>query len=141
VIDEYELWTVKKDGSGAKNVAVGDFEDLVVAAGATSTGSSSPGTTTTTTTPTTTTTTPTTTAKKPAVTTSTKAHAGVATAIAVKVKGSRYLVTWKGTAKSWTVVLKVGTRTAKAKTKGSVHSHAFVLHGAHGKASARVKSP
>lgn len=143
----YELWTVKKDGSGETMVAKGDFEYLALAALATSGGSSStaaaasPATKAagasaasggkSATSPT----------KTSAGKASVKARVGSATSISVTIRGSRYVVTWSGKATSWSVILKVGSRTASAKAKGSVHSHLFVLPGAHGAVSARVKTP
>jgi Tol biopolymer transport system component len=141
--DLYELWTVKKDGSGAAVVAEGDFENLALPVIATSsnTTTSTPSPTTTpapgpSTAPSNKNTPATTAAGK----TSAKAHKASATSISVTTKGSRYTVKWKGKATSWSVILKVGIKTATAKVKGSLHSHTFVLAGAHGAVSARVKT-
>jgi len=55
------------------------------------------------------------------------------------VHGKRYVVTWKGNATAWTVVLAVGRLTVMANVKGSVHSHTFTLRGAKGAAHAVVR--
>ena len=68
----------------------------------------------------------------------TKAHS--ATAIRVAVHGTHYVVTWKGKAAAWKLLLKVGKQTVSAKVKGSVHTHTFTLHGARGTPRATVKS-
>jgi Tol biopolymer transport system component len=143
--DLFELWSVNKDGSGATVIAEGDFENLAVAAIATSGGTTTSTTTTTTTaTPTggapapTTKTTPTSTA--PVAKSVAKAHPGAAASVHVSTKGSRYIVRWTGKAKSWRVILKVGSKTYAAKVKATVHSHVFLLPHAHGKASAQVKT-
>jgi dipeptidyl aminopeptidase/acylaminoacyl peptidase len=139
-VDLYELWTVKSDGTGAAVAAEGDFEDLVLAAivtsGATTT---TPGAPAPAPAP------PANNGNPPASPTTPAAgksttKAVVASAVRVTVKDHRYDVTWRGKAASWTVLLKVGKRTATARVKGSVHAHVFVLPGARGAASARVKS-
>ena len=145
--DVYELWTVKKDGTGAALVIEGDFEDLAVGTLAgtggggptTSTPSTTNGTGTTQPTPTTTTTAApatTTTATQPA------SHATAkkpkATGITVTAKPPRYVVRWHGKAPAWKVTLRVGKDTATARVKGAIHSHTFVLHNAGGAHSARV---
>ncbi len=147
--DLYELWSVKSDGTGQAVVAEGDFENLVLAAIATS-AAASPTTTTPPVPPTTTATTttpptgPVTTQKGtpttaiPAVKTAGKPHAGSARAVSVTSKGPRHLVRWSGKAKAWNVILKIGAKTHTARVKGSVHSHVFVLPGANGAVSARV---
>ena len=116
--DVDELWTMNADGSNVAVVAEGDFESLAVApyaskgSGGSGGGSSGGGST----------------APKSAA------------AIHVAVHGTRYVVTWKGKASAWKVLLKVGKQTASAKVKGSVHTHTFTLRGAKGTPHASVKS-
>jgi hypothetical protein len=159
VDDVYELWTIKKDGTGPAIVSEGDFEDLVLGTIAAATGGgggggvggggggggagggpgSAPTTTTTPTgAPTTTTTTAGSTATTPK-TTATKPKAGATHVKVTAKKGGRYLVRWNGKASEWKVTLKVGRKTASAKLRGTIHSHTFVLPGAKGHASASVK--
>jgi len=138
--DVDELWTISADGSGAAAVvAEGDFESLAVApyaskgsggsgggsggggsggGGSSGGGSSGGGSSGGGSTP--------------------KAHS--ATSIHVAVHGTHYVVTWKGKAAAWKVVLKVGGKIASAKVKGSVHTHTFTLRGAKGAPRATVKS-
>jgi WD40-like Beta Propeller Repeat len=146
--DLYELWSMKSDGTGQAVVAEGDFENLVLAAIATSAASSPTTPAAAPATPTATTTTPATgpgTTKKgtptittPTVKTAGKPHAGSARSVSVTSKGPRHLVKWSGRAAAWNVILKIGKKTHTARVKGSVHSHVFVLPGAHGAVSARV---
>jgi dipeptidyl aminopeptidase/acylaminoacyl peptidase len=112
--DVYELWSMAKDGTGAANLAQGDFEDLALAP-ASSAARVAP---------------------TPAATT-TRAKSG-AKAMKVTIRRPRYTVRWRGTAKAWKVTLKVGKRTVIARVRGSVHSHTFVLPRTKGRVSARV---
>jgi Tol biopolymer transport system component len=133
--DLSELWTVKKDGASEAVVAEGDFQTIALGAGsaaaaATGTSPSTPTATTTS-------------SGAPATTSTTTpgarpAKAAAASSISVRRRGVRYLVTWRGTAPAWRVVLKVGHKTASAIVKGSLHAHTFVLPGARGAVSARV---
>ena len=52
--------------------------------------------------------------------------------VRVHRKGIHYTVTWKGVATTWQVTLKVGTRTVKAKVKGSVHKRVFKIRNGKG---------
>jgi Tol biopolymer transport system component len=60
-------------------------------------------------------------------------------AVHVVVHGKRYIVTWRGKATAWTVLLRVGRLTVMADVKGSVHSHTFTLRGAKGITDAVVR--
>jgi dipeptidyl aminopeptidase/acylaminoacyl peptidase len=134
--DLYELWSVRKDGSGEAVLAEGDFEDLAVApaggglaAGAAAGAATPPNAATATSAATKTTT----------VAKAAAAAKSLATAVKVKAKGSRYTVTWRGKATRWKVILKVGTKTVSATVKGVVHSHTFVVPGPKGRVSVHVK--
>ena len=128
--DFSELWTVKKDGSGAVVLAEGDFETLALGEAAAA-SAAAPAPTTTTAAPGNANT-PTTTAKPGA------RASRSATSIRVKRNGTRYTVTWAGKALSWRVTLKVGARSASTRVKGTVHAQTFVLRGASGRATAKV---
>jgi Tol biopolymer transport system component len=155
-----ELWSIKKDGTGAAVLAEGDYEDLTLApapppagsspagspgnnpAGSSSGGgSSSPGSSSSNSSSSPSTTSSGSSSGKSSTTKSTTVtHVVSARSISVKHTGSHYLVKWAGTAHSWKVILKVGRKTKTATVKGSLHSHTFIWTGAKGAVSAQVRA-
>jgi len=144
--DLNELWVMNADGSGAAVIAEGDFVSLAAApdastasggggggGGGTGGGGSSGGS-----------------GGGSGGGSTGGSHGGspgggsipqpsYGKAVHVAVHGKRYVVTWKGNATAWTVVLAVGRLTVMANVKGSVHSHTFTLRGAKGAAHAVVR--
>ena len=137
--DVDELWTMNADGTNEAVVAEGDFESLAVApfaapggssGGGSSGGGSSGG------------------GSSGGGSSGGGSSGGLGgsipqpiygKAVHVVVHGKRYIVTWRGKATAWTVLLRVGRLTVMADVKGSVHSHTFTLRGAKGITDAVVR--
>jgi len=138
--DVDELWTMSANGSNAAVVAEGDYEALAVtpyasngssgggtggAGGGTGGGGGGGG---------------------GGGTTGGAPGSGAGpspvygTSVHVVVHGRRYVVSWKGKASAWAIVLRVGRLDVLAHVKGSVHHHTFVLRGAKGIVRAVVRA-
>jgi Tol biopolymer transport system component len=125
--DIYELWAVALDGAGESLVAEGDFELVAVppvarptgggSGGGSGSGSGSGG---------------------PSGGTA-PAEGKKAASVRVVRNGPRYVVTWKGKAAWWTIVVTLGKKKEIAIVAGAQHSYAFTARGVKGKISATVR--
>jgi WD40-like Beta Propeller Repeat len=128
--DVDELWSMNANGSNATAAAEGDFETIAVttyANGAGTTGGVTGGTGGT------------------SGTGGTGSIGGTGAAgngaipsvvygrsVHVAVRGTHYIVTWKGKAPAWMVLLRVGDLDVMARVKGSVHRYTFTVHARKG---------
>jgi dipeptidyl aminopeptidase/acylaminoacyl peptidase len=130
--DIYELWTVAVDGTSESLVTEGDFEYVVVPSvfrqpsgggSGSGSGSGSGGSS----------------GSPSSGGGSASAEGKTAASIRVVRTGARYVVTWKGKAAWWTVVVTLGKKKEIAILAGTQHSYAFTARGAKGKISAAVR--